>query len=311
MNTTAQPVKPDQQAIGIYEKYTVTRTDGTDQPGGKHHGDKYFVLELTDKHAMPAISAYANSCQDEYPALAKDLRGIVNEHYQDKDEFVRVPETTLPNGTVVPRFLLGKYACSQSGIGTAIVTADRKPWRNINFHKAKQACSDAGYALITELQYLAIAYQITQQDANWTGGKVGDGEVYRGLHKGTVSEPQDGHYESSEPTERRWHVLANGERVFDISGNIYSWVFDDVQGNDNGIVAKKFAKDSPTATTAPYKSREHGIGDTSIGGGDWSGNALLRGGRWGSDDNAGVFSLNYDWPGSDGDIVGFRCTKRL
>lgn len=56
---------------GIYNKFNITRTDGTDAPGGKHHGDEYFVLNLTtDKNAIPAIAAYAAACAAEYPALA-------------------------------------------------------------------------------------------------------------------------------------------------------------------------------------------------------------------------------------------------
>jgi hypothetical protein len=306
MNTIA-----DHKEIGLYQKYKVTRTDGQSAPGQKHENSEYFVLNITtDKHAIPAINAYAKSCEKEFPLLAADLRTIVRSRMQENDEFLTVPETTLPNGTVVPQFNVGKYACSKSDIDTAIITADRKPWHSINFHDAKQACIDAGYSLITELQYLAIAHQIVNQNENWTGGKVGEGEVYRGIHKGNLNEAQDGHYVSDEPTERRWHVLANGERVYDFSGNIYSWVFDDVQGDENGLIAKPFAADSATKTTAPYGNRELGIGDTSTSS-DWSGDALVRGGCWVSGDYAGVFDLNYGWPGYGGDYVGFRCTKSL
>jgi len=302
----------DTNNIGLYPKFHVIRTDGQSAQGQKHENSEYFVLNLTtDKHAIPAISAYAKSCDVEYPALASDLRTIVRNSMQNNDEFVTVSETTLPNGTVVPSFKVGKYACSKSDIGTAIVVANRKPWANINFHNAKKACIDAGYSLITELQYLAIAHQIVNQDENWTSGKVGEGELYLGIHQGNVNEAQDGHYESNEPTERRWHVLANRERVYDFSGNIYSWVFDDVQGDENGVIAKAFDKESPTITTVPYKSGEHGIGDTSVGGGNWSGSVLLRGGCWRSGGDAGVFYLSYVWPGYDYRSVGFRCTKSL
>jgi hypothetical protein len=232
------------------------------------------------------------------------------------DHLVNVPATTLPNGVVVPAFQVGAYHCSQSPDGLAVINPDNTPWARINFHKAKQACIDAGFSLITELQYLAIAYQITQQDANWTGGSVGEGELYRGIHKYANDEAQNGHYVSDVITERRWHGLANGERVYDFSGNIYSWVFDDVQGDENGIVAAPFARDSASLTTAPYPSREKGIGwypqfddeDEVI---DWSGNALIRGGYWRSGDYAGVFYLYYDWPHVDYVSVGFRCTKSL
>lgn len=60
---------------GLYDKFTVRRKDGSSEPGGKHHGCEYFVLDLThDKHASAALLAYADSCAAEYPLLAADLR---------------------------------------------------------------------------------------------------------------------------------------------------------------------------------------------------------------------------------------------
>jgi len=62
-------------ARGLYMKFTgITRTDGSSEPGGKHHGCDYFVLDLThDAHALPALKAYMLSCRREYPHLAVDL----------------------------------------------------------------------------------------------------------------------------------------------------------------------------------------------------------------------------------------------
>lgn len=63
---------------GAYEKFTVKRMDGTDEPGGKHHGCAYFVLDLEhDEHAWSALSAYADSCEHEFPLLARDLRAAL------------------------------------------------------------------------------------------------------------------------------------------------------------------------------------------------------------------------------------------
>lgn len=60
---------------GLYNKFTVTRNDGSSEPGGKHEHCEYFVLDLAhDKHAVAALMAYADSCEKEYPALASDLR---------------------------------------------------------------------------------------------------------------------------------------------------------------------------------------------------------------------------------------------
>ena len=66
---------------GLYGKFSVGRTDGTDAPGKKHDGCEYFVLDLThDDYAIPALIAYAKACRKEYPALAADLDRIVARH---------------------------------------------------------------------------------------------------------------------------------------------------------------------------------------------------------------------------------------
>ena len=62
---------------GLYRKFTVARTDGTDAAGSKHYGCQYFCLDLNhDPYAMPAIKAYAEFCRQEYPLLAADLDGL-------------------------------------------------------------------------------------------------------------------------------------------------------------------------------------------------------------------------------------------
>lgn len=65
---------------GLYRKYEVTRTDGSSDPGGKHHNCRYFVLDLDhDDYASAALIAYADACENEYPALAADLRQQVRD----------------------------------------------------------------------------------------------------------------------------------------------------------------------------------------------------------------------------------------
>jgi hypothetical protein len=68
----------DKTKKGLLHKFNVQRVDGSDAPGGKHYGCEYFTLDLThDKHALAALSAYAKSCESEYPMLAADLRSKV------------------------------------------------------------------------------------------------------------------------------------------------------------------------------------------------------------------------------------------
>lgn len=60
---------------GLYNKFQIRRIDGSSDPGGKHDGCDYFVLDLThDPHAKAALLAYAKSCKSDYPLLAHDLR---------------------------------------------------------------------------------------------------------------------------------------------------------------------------------------------------------------------------------------------
>lgn len=64
-----------QRERGLYGKFLVARTDGRDGAGEKHYGCDYFVLDLVhDRHAAPALLAYAASCESDYPLLAADLR---------------------------------------------------------------------------------------------------------------------------------------------------------------------------------------------------------------------------------------------
>jgi hypothetical protein len=60
---------------GLYEKYRVSRTDGSSEPGGKHHGCNHFVLDVDhDPHATAALIAYAAAIESTHPALAADMR---------------------------------------------------------------------------------------------------------------------------------------------------------------------------------------------------------------------------------------------
>lgn len=220
--------------------------------------------------------------------------------------FITVPAVTLPNGTAMPSFQVGQYLCSEDPEGEVSIAPHVAPWTRINFAEAQRACATIDGKLITELQYLAIAYDISQQDINWSGGKVGEGHIFQGLHLGTVDGPQPGEFTPGEECERRWHQLSNGERVYDFAGNAYTWVFDDVQGDLAGVVAHSFAADSPSIMTAPYPSMEKGMGWRPRAGSNGSGLALVRGGYWNDGDNAGVFNLNNDSPDNRNDNVGFR-----
>lgn len=64
---------------GVYRKYLVKRLRDRE---GKHRRCEYFVLDLDhDPHAAAALLAYANSCDEEHPELAADLRSRIVVHH--------------------------------------------------------------------------------------------------------------------------------------------------------------------------------------------------------------------------------------
>lgn len=69
--TSGEVENEDDKNRGLYRKYSVIRLS---DPTGKHEGCMKFVLDLDhDPHALPAIKAYIESCEAEYPVLAADL----------------------------------------------------------------------------------------------------------------------------------------------------------------------------------------------------------------------------------------------
>lgn len=220
--------------------------------------------------------------------------------------FVQVPEIKLPNGLVVPAFKVSQHVSAKDEDGNLLLDGTCKPWTNITFSDAQKVCAEYEYGFITETQWLAIAYDLSQQDCNWTGGKVGAGDLFQGIRNGGGAKP--GNYVPTDATERRWMTLSNGSKVCDFNGNVFQWVFDDVQGNEKGLISKAFESHSPSLITAGYPSKTHGVGYRPDAGSDWSGRALVRGGCWDSNDGAGVFDLGFDRPGCEYVRFGFRCT---
>ena len=67
----------DEKRTGLYKKYEVKKVDGGNDPGRKHEHCLYFVLDLDhDIHSTKAILTYADSCEEDYPLVAMDLRNI-------------------------------------------------------------------------------------------------------------------------------------------------------------------------------------------------------------------------------------------
>lgn len=70
-------VPPDQDR-GLYRKYELLRVN---EDGSLRYQvtDPFFALRFaTDPYAIPALAAYADACEAEFPALAADLRHTIS-----------------------------------------------------------------------------------------------------------------------------------------------------------------------------------------------------------------------------------------
>lgn len=273
-----------------------------------------ITLDLADPLAVPAIAAYAEALRESDPERAAALHLQIVEVVTKDDCYITVPEHRI-DGTdiIVPSFRVAQFPAGRGLNDIPISTPEAMPWNNISFEEAERVCNAAGRPQISVLRAIAINQQINAHDENWTGGKIGEGEVFKGIHASEVSAPVPGNHEPAGKDQRTWHVLANGERIYHWVGNLYQYMRDDLHGDEKGLVrAGGLPKDSLLLTLPPYPSMEKGQGcrpDSYLE--DWSGYALIRGGRWCSNSYAGVFALSRFYPRVEWDYVGFRSTKPI
>ena len=228
------------------------------------------------------------------------------------DQFIRIPETHLPTGLVVPPFAVGTYLCSKGPDGRAAVTAEGKPWTRITYADAVQACAAAGYELLCESQWLALAWTACRYPDNWAGYASRSRVVLQGIRKGRLTSPQPGLHNPEHMHEHRWLRVTHEHSLCDLNGNAWQWVFDDIQGDRHGLTGD-LAADSPSLTTQPHPSHTHGMG--------WSpypgktprkpAMALARGGGFMAGKDAGIFGLQCAVATAPYVSVGFRCTRPI
>ena len=232
------------------------------------------------------------------------------------------PDYSTP--TPSKNFCVMKYAASNGGNGAAVSRQGLTPWVNINRTSAANACAaiGEGYHLITNAEWMTIARDIEADPANWNrgAGPVGTGTLSRGnSNSGAASvtgedlNPYLGTGITNDDwTHKRTHTLSTDEVIWDMAGNVWQWVSDDlVTGQDRWQEFSdqtKFPMQSQNrilyAPSGPYNSAQN-IGKIYM----FNGGAVLRGGAWSNDTSAGVFAASLDLSASySHGLVGFRCS---
>lgn len=261
-------------------------------------------------------------------------------------------------------FCLMKYHAKDDG-GNPVSQAAGEPWVNISQTDALTVAQTAGAGahLITEDEWMTVAHNILVQPENWCDSDGSDcgfapgtaGKVVTSGHTdgtpgvslaastddsqacfGTVIAGTDSPCGSVPGTQKRTHVLSNGEVVWDLAGNVLHWTAGiDTRGNIPSFASSGgsfeynldtgFGLDVPDNwgnlgyinpaifnPAAANWGRAHGIG--ALGSYYTSGStdetAFFRGGYWAHGMDAGIFSLGLgDSPTAADSTAGFRVTS--
>lgn len=225
--------------------------------------------------------------------------------------------------------------------GTPTSQAGGTPWVPINQTDAKAECTSLGanYDLISNPEWMTIAFEIEKTPSNWSGSAVGSGQLNRGhtdnspgsaLAVTDVNDPYIGTGNNSGQAvgsgweQKRTHTLSNGSVLWDIAGNVWEWTDWSLGGGlisgptscpaswtelpdvaCGALSSADYLPDNPSGQST-YNS-SYGLG-RFFGG---SGGAALRGGNWSNGTNAGAFTLNLsNAPSLTGTSIGFRCVYR-
>jgi len=232
--------------------------------------------------------------------------------------------------------------------------ADNEPWRYIAFNNneydAVEACqtldsqtNDFDVHLITNREWMTIARQIEQNNANWVdtsdGSDADVGDSGAGIYRGSVGLGTELDVDLSGPQpanvaeEERTLELANGKIIWDLSGNANQWVdveedgtylskrlvsqgdWDEVEGGmtdpwsmNKGDQSGKQLKYESGPSSISWANRDNGVG-FAFEIQDLEYKAARRGGAWTRGDSAGIFLLSaLDDSRIPSEYIGFRCS---
>lgn len=221
-------------------------------------------------------------------------------------------------------FCVMKYDASMDRTGPAPRALSAMAAAEVNITRAQAAAAcqannsatGSGFHLITNAEWQTMARNIEATDANWSGGHVGQGRLSRGNSNSTAKaapstddQPYSGTGFNNDGIHKRTHVLSNGEVVWDMAGSVWKWVADDLRTGQYGwqeYTNNDNLRDAEKQFFGPagaYNSTQN-VGKIYM----WDTGAVLRGGFWSADTDAGVFAAGLNpSAGYSSTAVGFRC----
>ncbi|MGD8373397.1 MAG: hypothetical protein PVI21_00895 [Candidatus Woesebacteria bacterium] len=248
--------------------------------------------------------------------------------------YIRVPGN--PKFGTTDFYVMKHEAKNVGGVPTS--QAASTPWGSISQASAIDAARSLGpgYHLITEAEWMTIAYNALYVGSNWTGGSVGSGALFSGHNDNNPGNALDadtndanGYYGTgnvSPSNQRRTLTLSNGEVIWDLAGNVWEWTDAQIIGSDQPTVASPgFAWREFTAITKwgalNYAlptgrgwNSSQGLGQIYSDGTSTNTTlyGFIRGGGWGQGSDAGAFSLYLNHtPSFTHAAVGFRVARSI
>jgi len=208
------------------------------------------------------------------------------------------------------------------------------PIAGVSHTEAKAICASLGAHLITNQEWMTIARNIDQQSSNWTSGTVGTGYLFNG-NSGDASRGYKAftdRYDTDKGlnrNQRASHILSNGSRIYDFSGNVWEHVQVDINDtlldnlpNDGGASGWRYVELSALTSYGDFQSlndlqptnsiwnANQGMGRVYTNVDVQSDRVLLRGGGFSNTSSAGAYATYVSWStGNDSCDVGFRCAR--
>jgi hypothetical protein len=290
---------------------------------------------------LGSYSLYANSTNASNNASTCSTTSISYEYSLCPTGYISVPANA---GLGMSSFCVAQFEMKNVG-GIATSQAASTPWVSITQTASKTACTaiGTGYDLISNPEWMVIAFEIEKTAANWSGAipVVGTGVLNRGhsdnspntaLAVTDINDPYIGTGNTPAQAvgsgweQKRTHTFSNGQVIWDFAGNVWEWTDWSLGGGLTagptnctaawtqfpvvscaGLAAADYMPGNPGGVIAANYNSTYGLGRFYGG----NGGAAQRGGFWFGGADAGVFSFwihNHSAVEAPG--VGFRCVFR-
>lgn len=246
-----------------------------------------------------------------------------------------VSVSSNPTYDVKKDFCVMQFPAKKSAKGTPASVKEGLPWININLDDAKAACSKlgAGFGLISNPQWMTIADEIIGNSQNWSSNEVGVGFINKGHSDNDPAKPCPTTIENVNSNcnasgnkfdQKRTHSLKNGEKIWDLAGNLWEWVDWDFTVNQNALLDGRWREFDRIEEGGYGKGLEKkwlasakypGLNSLNMVGVYWANRinkkaGMIRGGRFHKPQAAGILAVDFSIdPSESFDTVTFRCVK--